>query len=212
MEYASDSELTGPMPHGVSVAPLVAAGVVAVAAALAASLSWPNKRLTLAARRRQSFILYLRDHLSGADAALRIVRRLAAPDGDTPDRHLFRHLLRELEADHATVRSLLAQMGASSRSAKRAAGTASGLVLSLTAGGAPGDLSLVRTLEGLSIGIQGKRCMWRTLQDLSTAMADRQTFAELESRAVRQWESVEERRRALTATTFPMLRSAMDAH
>jgi hypothetical protein len=79
-------------------------------------------------------------------------------------------------------------------------------VLSFAAGGEPGELSLLRTLEALSIGIQGKRCMWRALQELGTAVSPgRETFVALESRALRQWERVEERRRALAAVTFPKL-------
>ena len=207
MGNASDSDRTGGRSHEVAVVavlPFVAAGVVAVAAALAASLTQPGKRAGAAGERRQSLIAYLRDHLSGADTALLVVRRLAAADEDAPDAHLFRYLVSEFEADHATVRSLLARLGGSARSPKRTAGRASGLVVSLAAGGAPGDLSLFRTLESVSIGIQGKRCMWRTLQELSIP-SDRQIFAELEARALRQWEAVEARRRTLATTTFPIL-------
>ena len=117
---------------------------------------------------------------------------------------LFRRLSRELEEDRSVVRALLRRLGASGRSMKRAAGYASGAVLSLTAGGEPGDLALLRTLEALSIGVQGKRCMWRALQNLrlvpSTVYG--MDFVELEARAVRQWEAIEERRRDLVARTF----------
>src|SRR6186997_861604 len=125
MGNASDSDRTGGRSHEVAVVavlPFVAAGVVAVAAALAASLTQPAKRAGAAGERRQSLIAYLRDHLSGADTALLVVRRLAAADEDTPDAHLFRYLVSEFEEDHATVRSLLAKLGASARSPKRTAG------------------------------------------------------------------------------------------
>ena len=86
---------------------------------------------------------------------------------------------------------------------KRVAGYTSGAVLSLSSGGEPGDLSLLRTLEALAIGVQGKRCMWRALQNLHTIPrihgAD---FIELEAKAIRQWEAIEERRRALVERTF----------
>jgi hypothetical protein len=50
--------------------------------------------------------------------------------------------------------------------------------------------------------------MWRALQVLEAGPLTVQVTAlELESRAVRQWEAVEERRRALVAMTFPMLES-----
>ena len=101
---------------------------------------------------------------------------------------------------------LLTQLGASGRSVKRAAGYASGAVLSVTAGGEPGDLSLLRTFEALAIGVQGKRCMWRALQNLPTVRStgDGVNFVELEAKAVRQWEAIEERRRALVVETLSM--------
>jgi hypothetical protein len=136
--------------------------------------------------------------------ATRVVRRLGSTHDDTDARTLFRRLSKEFEEDRSVVRSLLTQLGASGRSIKRAAGYASGAVLSVSAGGAPGDLSLLRTLEALAIGIQGKRCLWRALQHLHTIPSTFHgvNFVDLEAKAVRQWEAIEDRRRALVARTF----------
>jgi hypothetical protein len=206
MENAFDSRRVGPMSPDVGVAPLAAAGVIAVAAAVAAYLARPARRSNVATEKRQSLTAYLRDHLSGADAAIHIVRRLVSTDEDTRDGHLFRHLLQEFEQERAVVRSLLIRLGASPQSPKRVAASVSGRLLSLAAGGGSGDLSRLRTLEALAIGIQGKRCLWRALQELGTAVsAGSESFAELEARALRQWESVEQRRRALATTVFPTL-------
>jgi hypothetical protein len=202
MDDARDSGRIRSPRQNVSIAPVAAAGVVAAGAVLAAYLARPERRLDMAAEKRRSLIAYLRDHLSGADVAIHVVRRLASTNGYTRDGDLFRQLLPELEQDRATVGSLLSRMGASSRSIKRTAASVTGLALSLPAGGASGDLSLLRTLEALATGIQGKRCLWRALQELATVSADREAFSELESRALRQWERVEQRRRSLAATTF----------
>lgn len=186
------------------------AGVAAVAAGtvLAVFAVWPARRPNPAGDKRDSLVAYLREHLSGADAAIEVVRRLASTSEGTSDRQLFRDLLQELEQDRETVCSLLRRLGATARSAKRAAGAASGLFVSLAAGGEPGDLSLLRTLEGLAIGIQGKRCLWRALQELGREVSrGGETFVALESRAVRQWERVDRRRRALAGMTFPKLAS-----
>ena len=120
------------------------------------------------------------------------------------DGTLFHRLFKEFEEDRSVVHALLAQLGASGRSLKRAAGVLSGTVLSVTAGGEPGELSLFRTLEALAIGVQGKRCMWRALQNLSPVPStfDGLNFVELEAKAVRQWEAIEERRQALVAQTL----------
>jgi len=193
-------------PRGSALAPLVVLGALAVTAGVTAYLAWPTRRSSASTRTRQALIAYLRDHLSGADVALRVVHRLGSTHQGTEDGTLFRRLSKELEEDRAVVRMLLTQLGASGRSIKRAAGYASGAVLSVTVGGEPGDLSLLRTLEALAIGVQGKRCMWRALQNLRTvpSTVDGMNFVELEAKAVRQWEAIEERRRALVVQTFSM--------
>ena len=105
---------------------------------------------------------YLHEHLTGADAAIRVVERLRRTQTD--ERPLFDWLYNEFEADHQVVQAILRMLGASSGSPKRLLGQASGAVLKRMAGGAAGDLSLFRTLEALALGVQGKRCMWRALQ------------------------------------------------
>ena len=176
-------------------------GAAALAVGLTTWLARPARRASPSTRRRQALIAYLRDHLSGSDVAVRVVHRLVSTDHSAADRPLFERLAREFEEDRSVVRAVLHELGASGRSIKRAAGVASGAVLSVTAGGEPGELSLLRTLEALSIGVQGKRCMWRALQNLRT-LRDGWDFVELEAKAVRQWEAIEERRRGLVARTF----------
>jgi hypothetical protein len=187
-----------------SLAPLAVIGAAAVDAGLTVYLTRPARRFSTSLRKRQSLITYLRDHLTGSDVALRVVHRLGSTHQSTEDGPLFRRLSKEFEEDRAVVRTVLTQLGASRRSIKRAAGYASGAILSVTAGGEPGDLSLLRTLEALAIGVQGKRCLWRTLQNVRTVLStvDGMTFVELEGKAVRQWEAIEERRRGLVAGTF----------
>jgi hypothetical protein len=202
MDHASDRP-SMVKPRDASLPPLALLGAVTVTAWLTARLAWPARRAGTSTRRRRALVTYLREHLSGADLAIRVVQRLASTHASTEDGRLFRRLSTELEEDRSVVRTLLTQLGASARSMKRAAGLASGAALSLTAGGEPGDLSLLRTLEALAIGVQGKRCMWRALQNLSSpSIVHGIDFVDLEIRAVRQWEAIEERRRALVPRTF----------
>ena len=184
-------------------------GTAAVAVGLTTWLARPARRASASTQRRQALIAYLRDHLSGSDVAVAVVHRLVSTDHSAADRPLFQRLAKEFEEDRSVVRALLNELGASGRSIKRAAGVASGATLSVTAGGAPGELSLLRTLEGLSIGVQGKRCMWRALQNLRTSPSG-MDFAELEAKAIRQWEAIEERRRGLVALTFSATESGTE--
>lgn len=185
-----------------SVVPIAMMGALAGTAALTAYMTSASRRSTAPTRSRKALVAYLRDHLSGSDTATRVVHRLASTP-KTGNAILFRRLSNEFEDERSVVRALLTQLGASARSLKRAAGLASGAVLSVTASGKPGDLSLFRTLEGLAIGVQGKRCLWRTLQNLPALSTGRGVnFGELEAMAVRQWEAIEKYRRALMVRTF----------
>ena len=202
MEHASNP--VDRLERDSSLASLAVLGAVAVAAGVTAYVAWPTRRSGEALRKREALIAYLRDHLSGSDVAVRVVHRLDSTHQGTEDGPLFRRLSNEFEEDRAVVRTLLTQLGASGRSVKRAAGYASGAVLSVTAGGEPGDLSLLRTFEALAIGVQGKRCLWRALQNLHPvpSTVGGMTFVELEAKALRQWEAIEKRRRGLVGRTF----------
>jgi hypothetical protein len=191
-------------PIGSPLTPLALLGAAAVTAGLTAYVAWPGGRARTSTRKREALIAYLRDHLSGADMAIRTVHRLRSAHAGAEDGALFRWLSSEFEEDRFSVSSLLTELGASGRSMKRVASNASGAALSITAGGEPGDLSLLRTLEALSVGVQGKRCLWRALQSVRSlrSTADGMSFVELEKKAVRQWEAIEDRRRALVDLTF----------
>ena len=203
MKNTTDTARTGPPPPDPLFLPLAAAGVAAVATALTAYATRSSRRVNTVDRKRETLVTYLRDHLSGSDAALQVVRRLAATQGGGRDGSLFWQLADEFKQERATVQAVLERLGASAVSPKRAASYVSGAVLSTVAGGSPGDLSLLRSLEGLAVGIQGKRCLWRSLQALGARVSiDHVDFGELEARAVRQWEFIEERRRAAAATAF----------
>ena len=159
-----------------------------------------------------SLAAYLREHLTGSDAAIQVVGRLRLVHAGSQEGRLFASLYDEFREERDVVRGLLEQIDASPLSVKRLAGQASGAVLSLAAGGERGDLSLFRTLEGLSVGVQGKRCMWRALQSLfgDQPIPSARSLAGLEAMAVRQWEAIEERRRGLVLATFPTVRLSLD--
>ena len=154
--------------------------------------------------RRSAFAAYLKDHLTGADAAIQMVRRLRETHRGTPEGRLFASLYEQFREDRADVEALLDDLHTSRLSIKRLAGRATGTALRAVSGGQPGDLSLFRTMEALAIGVQGKRCLWRAAQRLATQppARGRRSFVELEAAAVSQWEQIERYRGALVPRTF----------
>ena len=156
---------------------------------------------------------YLREHLIGSDAAIDVVERLRLTHAGSQEGRLFAALYDEFREEREVVRLLLEEIGSSPLSLKRLAGQASGAALMLANGDERGELSLFRTLESLAIGVQRKRCMWRALESLlgDQPIPSARSLGGLEAMAVRQWDAIEERRRALVSETFPALRlSAMD--
>lgn len=198
-----DTERADDLP-GIAGA-LIVTGLGVGAALAAAYMTQATRRRPTHADQRQALAAYLREHLSGSDVAVQVVERLRRTQAGTEEGRLFAELFEQFEEDRGVVRDLLARMGLSSRSVKRLAGQASGSLLSMTAGGAPGDLSLFRTVELLAIGVQGKRLMWRALQCLGPDFKapGRRSLTELEAAAVRQWEAIEACRQILAARTFP---------
>ena len=154
--------------------------------------------------KRAALATYLRDHLAGADSAIQIVHGLSNTYGGSPEGALFESLSEQFREDRGVVEGLLTDLGDTSQSVKRLAGRATGSALRMVAGGAPGDLSLFRTLEALAIGVQGKRCLWQAAQALGSLPhpPGRRSFVELEADAVRQWETIERHRRSLVPRTF----------
>jgi len=154
--------------------------------------------------KRKAFVTYLRDHLAGADTVIQVVHGLRDAYRGSPEGTLFGSLYDQFREDRGVVEGILAELGYTSRSTKRLAGRATGNALRVVAGGAPGDLSLFRSLEALAIGVQGKRCLWRAAQAL-VGLAHppgRRSFVELEADAVHQWETIERHRRSVVPGTF----------
>jgi len=154
--------------------------------------------------KRKAFATYLRDHLAGADTAIQVVQGLRNAYRGGAEGTLFESLYDQFREDRGVVEGILAELGYTSRSTKRLAGRATGNALRVVAGGAPGDLSLFRSLEALAIGVQGKRCLWRAAQALVAFPhpPGRRSLVELEADAVQQWEAIERHRRSLVPRTF----------
>ena len=185
-----------------------AVGAVALVLAARAVPAWrPSRGLVRRVDRtdrRGNLAAYLREHLTGSDAATRVVARLRHTHEGTREGALFRRLHEEFQEEREIVRGLLTDQGFSPRSVKRIAGQLGGLLFQNAGDGARGDPALFRTLEALAIGVQGKRCLWRTLQTLGHELCrfEPQRFPRLESQAAAQWEAIEECRRVLVPLTL----------
>jgi hypothetical protein len=155
--------------------------------------------------RTRALATYLREHLSGSDAAIRVVERLRRTHAGTAEGRVFGALFIDFQHERDVVRAMLDEIGASTVSAKRIVTAAGGaLAAPASASSERGDLAFFRVLEALAIGVQGKRLLWRAMQELEPpfTQVSRSRLRELEMLAVRQWEALDERRRLLAGSTF----------
>lgn len=140
--------------------------------------------------------IYLNDHLAGSIGAMEMIQDLIETHQGKPLERFLRALLENIQSDQDELRSLMDGLGVKERKLRKAgawmAEKASRLKLRMADSG-EANLALFQSLETLSIGIMGKRLLWRTLE-ATIAATVRQVgldLARLERRAAEQFERVE---------------------
>ena len=115
---------------------------------------------------REHIATYLNDHLAGATGALELLEHLEKEHAGTEVGRLASELLADVEADRQTLKSLMERLEIARSRTRRAAAwlgeKAAELKLRLD-DPAGGSLRLFESLEALSLGIEGKRSLWRAL-------------------------------------------------
>ena len=140
--------------------------------------------------------VYLNDHLAGSAAAVELVERLRANNKGTPLAAHLEGLALEIEADRDTLGQVMERLGVARSTSKQVAGkvleTLSRLRLNEHVTGSE-DVTRLMELETLSLGIEGKLSLWRSLTEVAAsrpALAG-VDLAALAARAVSQRAGVE---------------------
>jgi hypothetical protein len=144
---------------------------------------------------------YFIGHLAGAEAALKLLARMTENDAGMALGGFASTLAQEIKEDKDTLVRLMNQLGFSSEGAglqdllARATESAAQMVLEVQAKSDDAVVSLVR-LETLSLGIEGKRCLWTALAEVASEEPSLSTtdFDNLIKRAEAQREGVEQQR------------------
>ena len=140
---------------------------------------------------------YLQEHAAGALAGLDLLEHLISSHAGTSDEDFFRQLLADVTQDKGALDEILARFDSSesivlntmSRLGERLA-----RAKFLLAGPGQGDLGRLEAVEMVSIGIEGKRLLWLSLQAVALPVWQDVDFVTLISRAVNQRERIEDRR------------------
>ena len=140
---------------------------------------------------------YLNDHLAGSVSALELIAHWAHQHKGKPLGVFFSQIDTEIRADQSELRNLMRRLSVEESSFRQAGAWAAekaGRVRLMIAGGGQGSLGLVLTLEGLIMGIVGKKLLWRPLAAANLAELNGYDFRELERRAEEQIDRIEAER------------------
>jgi hypothetical protein len=140
---------------------------------------------------------YLNDHLAGSVAALELIAHCAHLYKGKRLAAFFTKMGTQIGADQKTLRDLMRRLGVDENKVLQAgawAGEKLGRALFAVAGNQPDGLGLLLALEGLIMGISGKRLLWRALAAANLSQVENIDFEELQRRAEEQMQRAEAER------------------
>lgn len=137
---------------------------------------------------------YLNDHLAGSVGALELIEHSAHQYHSEPLGDFFSDLQTDIRADQDTLRDLMHGLAIDESNVRKAGAWAAekaGRARLMIAGDERGGQGLLLTLEGLIMGVAGKKLMWRALAAAYLPQLSGYDFKELERRAEQQIERIE---------------------
>ncbi|MEY2440638.1 MAG: hypothetical protein QOJ46_64 [bacterium] len=140
---------------------------------------------------------YLTDHLAGATAGLNLVRLAAEEHQGDEHGAFFGDLAVEIREDYETLEKLMDSLAVDKSATKTALAEVGTKVMSPKFTGDDDALNAFITLETLSIGVEGKHCMWQALNTLDDPTLDNLDIDALIARAQDQRKRLEDQRLAI---------------
>ena len=148
---------------------------------------------------------YLNDHLAGSISALEVIDHWAGAHKGESLGSFFVQTETEIKADQETLRGILRILGVEESKMRKAGAWAAeklGRARLIIAGDDPGSLGLVLTLEGLIMGVTGKKLLWASLAAAKLPALNTYNFEQLQRRAEQQIERIEAERISAVRQAF----------
>jgi hypothetical protein len=148
---------------------------------------------------------YLNDHLAGSISALELIAHWVDAHKGEPLGSFFVETEREIKADQDTLRAVMRTLGIEESKMRQAGAWVAekvGRARLIIAGDEPGSLGLVLTLEGLIMGVTGKKLLWRALATEKLPQLSSYNFEQLQRRAEQQVERIEAERISAVRQAF----------
>ena len=140
---------------------------------------------------------YLNDHLAGSVSALEVIAYWAKAHKGEALGGFFLEIEKAIKADQEILRNVMRTLGVEESKVRKAGAWAAekvGRARLIIAGDEPGSLGLVLTLEGLIMGVTGKKLLWFALGAANLPQLSSFNFEQLQSRAGQQVERIEAER------------------
>src|SRR6476660_10623062 len=148
---------------------------------------------------------YLNDHLAGSISALELIAHCIDVHKGEPLGSFFVETEREIKTDQDKLRDVMRTLGVEESKMRQAGAWAAekiGRARLMIAGDEPGSLGLVLTLEGLIMGVTGKKLLWVSLAAAKLPPLNTYNFEQLQRRAEQQIERIEAERISAVRQAF----------
>jgi len=148
---------------------------------------------------------YLNDHLAGSISALELIAHCIDVHKGEPLGSFFVETEREIKADQDTLKDVMRTLGVEESKMRQAGAWAAekvGRARLIIAGDEQGSLGLVLTLEGLIMGVTGKKLLWVALAAAKLPALNGYNLEELQRRAEQQVKRMEAERRTAVRQAF----------
>jgi hypothetical protein len=148
---------------------------------------------------------YLNDHLAGSISALELIAHWVDVHKGEPLGSFFLETERGIKADQDTLRDVMRALGVEESKVRQAGAWVTekvGRARLIVAGDEPGSLGLVLTLEGLIMGVTGKKLLWVALAATKLPQLNSYNFEQLQGRAEQQAERIEAERISAVRQAF----------
>jgi hypothetical protein len=156
---------------------------------------------------KEDLSIYLNDHLAGSVGALELLDHLIETYKGKPLEQFFKDVHGEIAADQNTLQDLIEKLG-KKESAVRKAGAWVAEKLSRAkirlSDSEEGQMGLLHALEGLVLGITGKRGLWTALAAAADSLPQLREldYERLVKRALEQCDRVEAKRLEVAREVF----------
>lgn len=148
---------------------------------------------------------YLNDHLAGSISALELIEHWIQIQKGKPLEGFFAEIHRQIKADQNILRDVMRSLGVEESKLRQAGAWAAekiGRARLMIAGDEPSGLGLVFTLEGLVMGVTGKKLLWRALAATKFPQLKGYNFEELLRHAEQQIDQIEAERMRAVSESF----------